>query len=122
MTWLIPWALLFFFLIFCGIFLLVFYSTKTQDRALQDILHQQRAMRMELDRLASALDALLADRPLRDDEDESAPGATRPAEAVPGLDRLLLGPAGDQARPGQDAMPGALRAPNVPDGLPDLKL
>lgn len=125
MAWLLPWVLLFFFLIFCGMFILVWYATRMQDKALQDILHQQRAMRLELDRLATALDALLADRPLNEDEGE--PGATRPdtvvpPEAVPGLDRLLLGPDADRTRavrPPADAAPGLAPAA---DGLPDLKL
>lgn len=124
MTWLFPWVLLFFFLFFCGIFILVFYYTKTQDKALQDILFQQRAVRMELDRLATALDALLADRPLTEDENDERPASA--GEAVPGLDRLLLGPAADgsvaKARPGRPA-PSATQTPStLADGLPSLKL
>ncbi len=129
MIWLFPWALLFFFLVFCGIFILVFYYTKTQDRAIRDIMSQQRAVRLELDRLATALDALLADRPLNEDEPD-ATGVIQ-EEAVPGLDRLLLGPsAGKSARPAPDAAPAVssmasasvVTADSGAAGLPDLKL
>ncbi len=129
MIWLFPWALLFFFLVFCGIFILVFYYTKTQDRAIRDIMSQQRAVRLELDRLATALDALLADRPLNEDEPD-ATGVIQ-EEAVPGLDRLLLGPsAGKAARPAPDAAPAVssmasasvVTADSGAAGLPDLKL
>lgn len=121
MSWLFPWILLFFFLFFCGIFLLVFYCTRTQDRALRSILQQQQAMRMELDRLACALDSLLADRLLADEDDvpavESAPASSDPASAAlgRGIDRLLLKPA---------AAGGKADAPSMPveAGLPDLKI
>ena len=124
MMWVFPWALLFFFLMFCGIFVLVLYYTKMQDRAIQDLLRQQRAVRMELERLASSLDALLADRPLSDDQPDLT-GPT-PPEAVPGLDRLLLGPDADRAA--RPAPPAASPAPagaaesGGATGLPDLKL
>lgn len=130
MIWMFPWAMLFFFLVFCGIFILVLYSTKTQDRAIQDLLRQQRAVRMELERLASVLDALLADRPLNDDEpDVDGP---MPPEVVPGLNRLLLGPDGGTAAkpvpPAVSSGPSSLPMPadtvdsGTAAGLPDLKL
>lgn len=125
-----PWALLFFFLMFCGIFVMVLYYTKMQDRAIQDLLRQQRAVRMELERLALSLDALLADRPLSEDQPDLT-GPT-PPEAVPGLDRLLLGPdAGTAARSAPPAASsvssGAAVSADAADsgggtGLPDLKL
>lgn len=125
-----PWALLFFFLMFCGIFMLVLYYTKIQDRAIQDLLRQQRAVRMELERLASSLDALLADRPLSDDQPDLT-GPT-PPEAVPGLDRLLLGPDADRAarpapQPSSPVSSGAAVSADTAGsgggtGLPDLKL
>ena len=128
MIWLFPWALLFFFLVFCGIFILVFYYTKTPDRAIRDIMCQQRAVRLELDRLATALDALLADRPLNEDEPDAS--GAMPEEALPGLDRLLLWPsAGKPGRPAPDAASpvSAMASAATPDsdaaaGLPDLKL
>lgn len=128
MMWVFPWALLFFLLMFCGIFILVLYYTKIQDRALQDLLRQQRAVRMELERLASALDSLLADRPLNDDQPDAGDPAS--PEAVPGLDHLLLGPdAGGPARPAQAAVSSAPSRPaasaetaHSDTGLPDLKL
>ena len=118
-----PWALLFFFLMFCGIFMLVLYYTKMQDRAIQDLLRQQRAIRMELERLSAALDALLADRPLSDDEPDLT-GAAQP-EAIPGLDRLLLGPdAGTAAKSAPQIAPAGSSASAADSGagLPDLKL
>lgn len=128
MMWVFPWALLFFFLMFCGIFILVLYSTKMQDRAIQDLLRQQRAIRMELERLSAALDALLADRPLSDDQPDLA-GAAQP-EAIPGLDRLLLGPdagtaAGSASQTAPAGSSGAAFSASAADsgaGLPDLKL
>lgn len=113
---------------FCGIFILVLYYTKMQDRAVQDLLRQQRAMRMELERLASTLDALLADRPLDDNEPDAAGPA--PAEAIPGLDRLLLGPDTDArakpvpplSAPSGAAAPADTAGSGGTPGLPDLKL
>lgn len=109
MSWLFPWILLFFFLFFCGIFILIFYYARTQDKAVNAILHQQQAVRMELDRLATALDALLADRMVDEDEEEPDAGAEN---RVPGLDRLLLGPSAPAPSPGA----------GDEHGLPDLKL
>lgn len=122
MSWLFPWILLFFFLFFCDIFILIFYYTKTQDRALRSILQQQQALRMELDRLARSLDSLLADRLLADEEDEPVAGHTPVASPGDkalgqGIDRLLLKPAAPA--PGSGAVPPSGSAEG---GLPDLKL
>jgi hypothetical protein len=116
MAGLLPWILLFFLLFFCGVFFWFFFSVRNQDHSLYAILQQQKAIRLEVARLAATLDSLLADRVLAEEEPEPAEigknglPAVSPERLVPGIDRLLLEP----------------RAPEKPsravDSLPDLKL
>lgn len=109
--------------------MLMLYGVRSQERAMTAILHQQKATRMELERLALALDSLLADRMLNEDD---APGAaarqplssmehdkvkmSSPESLVPGIDRLLL-----ERRPQEKrSMDISHGVRNV--GLPDMKL
>ena len=77
-------------------------------------MQQQQAVRMELERLARTLEALLAEHEVDEDsaEDESVSGIEKEVH-VPGLERLLLGGS-------SDSMP--TQAKEEKSGLPELKL
>ncbi len=81
---------------------MVFFCVRNHDRALAAILQQQKSSRLELERLSRALDALLADRALLEDDAD----AGREAEALaPGVDRLLLGAPEKRAAAKVSSMP-----------------
>lgn len=113
MTNLLPWLLLFFLLFFCGLFFLVFFSLRSQERALEIITRQQEGVRRELERLADSLNELVSDHEL-EDRDVTPSGSE---EAAPGLERLLLAPP-----EGGSLSSGRERGTAEETGLPDLRI
>ena len=117
MNWTLLWIMLFFLLFFFGIFIMVFFSSRAQGKALNTIILQQKAMCLELDRLAGRLDNLLAEREVLEDgyllpdpPDRVSAMPHRPVEEmVPGIKKLLL------------TKPTAAKDPHA-QGMPEIKI
>ncbi len=118
MTWFLPWLLLFCLLFFFGMFSMIYFSVRSQDKALNAIFQQLKSTRMEVERLSNALDALLTEREFNDDDalNHAAPSAEQAEDMVPGLARLLLGPDSPQAQRGKK------NSDCQEEGRPELKL
>lgn len=140
----LPWMMLSFLLFFVGMFVLVYFSMRNQDKALEQIMQQQKVLRMEFERLADALDELLEKHEVEDrDFDQASKPAPEKTRSVPspmpsqlqpraqqqtapaqGVERLLLGPDTSMPTP---KLPSSAHPAPVPGansrsgGMPDLK-
>ena len=95
--WLV--VLLFFLVFFGGIFFLVNHSIQIQKKTLQTIYQEQYTVRMEVIRLAKALDSLLADREVNDLTPVQTEAVSQVNAMPAGMDRLLLSNQGKTAKP-----------------------
>lgn len=143
----LPWIVLTFLLFFVGMFVLVYFSMRNQDKSLEQIMQQQKVLRMEFERLADALDELLEKHEVEDRDfdqrkennlenkkvNKPAPELNSPAKtqaSALGMERLLLGPEKKQATPAPVFAPSAPSSPSFSGsgnntragGMPDLKL